>query len=349
MEKKTAPTRDRRRRFFTVMVVPHTEKAVLSFRIPTYAVEAFFALVGAAVIAALLFTNSYQKLTAQVQELQHLRQLTQEQRGQLENLTREAEAVRESLRRVEELEQQVRRMIQTDGSDSGQARVATLQPADPRTRRAAPDLPPGEEPLGPPALGGPPGPALPSATLAGLYATPAGTPPQALPDGKAQAVRADLQEAQAAGRNLLESLDQLRKAYAEQQAFLRSKPSGLPASGEITSHFGSRTNPYGWGTEFHPGLDVAAPHGAPVWATADGVVKFAGWDGAYGLKVEIDHGHGFSTVYGHSSRLLVEVGDRVQRGQTIGLTGSTGRSTGPHVHYEVRVYGRLADPLNYID
>lgn len=112
----------------------------------------------------------------------------------------------------------------------------------------------------------------------------------------------------------------------------------------VTGRFGVRSDPLGAGRRMHSGTDLAAPMGAPVHATSGGVVTAAGWNGGYGLFVAVDHGGGTQTRYGHMSRLAVARGQTVQRGQLIGFVGSTGRSTGPHLHYEVRRGGVATDP-----
>lgn len=117
---------------------------------------------------------------------------------------------------------------------------------------------------------------------------------------------------------------------------------------EISSPFGIRRDPFDGERAFHPGIDLEANFGAPVYSTAPGVVDFAGFDGAYGRMIEIDHGNGIRTRYGHLSRILVRPGDRVVAHQRIGLVGSTGRSTGPHLHYEVRIDGRPLNPAKFL-
>ena len=113
----------------------------------------------------------------------------------------------------------------------------------------------------------------------------------------------------------------------------------------MTSGFGYRRDPFGGGGEFHPGVDLAASAGSPVRATADGVVGRAGWNGGYGQMIALEQGNGVETRYGHMSQLAVVPGQQVRRGEVIGYVGSTGRSTGAHLHYEVRVNGRPVDPL----
>ncbi|HEX8558752.1 MAG TPA: M23 family metallopeptidase [Pyrinomonadaceae bacterium] len=126
-------------------------------------------------------------------------------------------------------------------------------------------------------------------------------------------------------------------------------PSIWPVEGESTDSFGVRGNPFGGGgSEFHPGKDIAAPHGTPVFAPADGVVVEAGWKNGYGQTVVLDHGNGLTTRYGHLSRIEVSGGQELRRGEQLGLVGSTGRSTGPHLHYEVRVGALPVSPERYL-
>ena len=122
-------------------------------------------------------------------------------------------------------------------------------------------------------------------------------------------------------------------------------PTGWPTDGFISSGYGLRWN----GAEFHQGIDIAAEMGTPIVATADGVVTIAGWNaGGYGNMVDIDHGSGVSTRYGHASAVVVTAGQRVRRGQIIAYVGSTGHSTGPHLHYEVRLSGQPVNPSSYL-
>jgi len=131
-------------------------------------------------------------------------------------------------------------------------------------------------------------------------------------------------------------------------ASLAAIPSIWPAQGTIASGFGLRISPFGDGNELHPGIDIAYAMGAPVVATADGEVVASGPAGGYGNLVQIDHGNGIATLYGHNSQLAVTVGQQVKKGQIISYAGSTGKSTGPHVHYEVRVNNTPVDPMKYL-
>lgn len=129
-----------------------------------------------------------------------------------------------------------------------------------------------------------------------------------------------------------------------------STPSIIPTYGRFSSRFGYRSDPMNGSVAFHTGLDIANTYGSPLYATADGIVTMACYKtNGYGNQILINHGNGYETFYGHNSKLVVEVGDYVKKGQLIGYIGSTGRSTGPHVHYEVRVYGEKVNPVNYIN
>ncbi|SCM79422.1 Peptidase M23 [uncultured Sporomusa sp.] len=127
-----------------------------------------------------------------------------------------------------------------------------------------------------------------------------------------------------------------------------AKPSIWPVSGEVTSGFGWRNSPLDSGSELHAGIDIANSMDTPVVATADGTVVRSEWAGGYGNLVQIDHGNGITTIYGHNSRIIASSGQHVKKGQVIAYVGSTGKSTGPHVHYEIRVNGTAVDPIGFM-
>jgi murein DD-endopeptidase MepM/ murein hydrolase activator NlpD len=144
-----------------------------------------------------------------------------------------------------------------------------------------------------------------------------------------------------------QSLRALKTYLEEKAAVLAATPTILPVRGLVTAGYGYRKSPFTGAREFHEGLDIAAPYGTPILATADGLVAFAGPLAAYGNVVFLDHGQGFATFYGHNSTNRVREGQRVHRGDVVAYVGTTGRTTGPHVHYEVHVHGALANPLQY--
>ena len=142
-----------------------------------------------------------------------------------------------------------------------------------------------------------------------------------------------------------------RSEVAQLTDTLRTVPVRKPVTGDIeeTSPFGVRMDPFVHEAAMHTGMDIRGEVGEPAHATAAGRITIAGWDGGYGNMVEIDHGNGLSTRYGHLSQIDVRVGDEVRLGQVIGLIGTTGRSTGPHLHYETRVNGEAVDPEKFLE
>jgi len=141
---------------------------------------------------------------------------------------------------------------------------------------------------------------------------------------------------------------ELLELLSSRQSLLRSTPSIAPLRGWLNSEFGYRKHPVTGRAVLHQGIDIRAPMGSPVRVTADGVISFAGYDGGYGKLVSVDHGYGVVTRYGHNSQLFVIPGQKVSRGDVISAVGATGRTTGPHLHYEVRLNGVAVDPKNYI-
>jgi murein DD-endopeptidase MepM/ murein hydrolase activator NlpD len=158
--------------------------------------------------------------------------------------------------------------------------------------------------------------------------------------------------------NLRESIEQY--AFLQSASFsqiyhhyaykwqVHNEPSLWPVIGVVRSTFGGRSDPFSGEGAFHTGIDLQVPTGSAVHVTADGVVETVGWSGNYGKLVIVDHGNGLQTYYGHLSHFLVVPGQEVRRGEVIALSGSTGRATGPHVHYEVRLSGTPVNPYRFM-
>ena len=151
-----------------------------------------------------------------------------------------------------------------------------------------------------------------------------------------------------ASANQGQGFEYLLKTLKDQQTLLACTPAIRPSQGWITSRFGYRISPFTGRREFHKGYDIANRKDTKITATADGIVTYAGPKGLLGNVVVIDHGHGMVTRYGHLNKSIVKRGDAVKRGQKIALMGNTGRSTGPHVHYEVHLNGIPVNPEKYI-
>jgi len=178
----------------------------------------------------------------------------------------------------------------------------------------------------------------------GVAALPNGTPPNVAPSNAAP-TPATAAPADAADSWVSDLERRVRTVGGALRSRLRSLPVGRPIAARLSSGFGWRADPFGGGgADWHPGLDIPASYGTPVRATADGVVEFAQWRNGYGLAVGIRHADGFSTLFGHLSAATVRPGQAVTRDAVIGRVGNEGRSTGPHVHYEVRRWGKPIDP-----
>lgn len=149
-------------------------------------------------------------------------------------------------------------------------------------------------------------------------------------------------------QNLDASFDRLEQAWGDRLKVLASTPSLAPVSGFFSDGYGWRRDPIDGSREFHKGVDIVAPTGTPVRAAADGLVTAAGRTAGYGSMIHLAHGYGLATRYGHLSKIVVNPGQRVKRGDLIGYVGSTGRSTGPHLHYEVFRAGAQVDPRKYL-
>ncbi|HET7559220.1 MAG TPA: M23 family metallopeptidase [Limnochordia bacterium] len=250
------------------------------------------------------------------------------QSAALVDLGRQVEQLADRLRELERSAQSIGRKVGvTIGGDASTAAAATGAPASAGLPAASADLP----------------------TASAERAAPIGplTAPDESDVDPVGWVEGLLGRTAQQDQQLTTVLDRLASPADAYAARLAHTPAGLPVAGAITSPFGVRTNPIERSREMHQGVDIAAQLGEPVQATADGRVRYAGWIPGYGNAVEIDHGYGYLTLYGHNSRLAVKAGQTVVRGAVIAYAGSTGLSTGPHVHYEIRVAGRAVDPLAF--
>ncbi len=153
--------------------------------------------------------------------------------------------------------------------------------------------------------------------------------------------------------NLIESqkenYDHLIKDVEKQLKYLESRPDKWPIIGRISSYFGYRKDPFTRRRSFHNGIDIANRFGLKVTAAGSGIVTYSGWNGNYGRVIIISHGYGYKSVYAHNNKNLVKVGDKVKKGQAIAHLGSTGRSTGPHLHFEIRYNGQHINPLKVLE
>jgi murein DD-endopeptidase MepM/ murein hydrolase activator NlpD len=159
----------------------------------------------------------------------------------------------------------------------------------------------------------------------------------------------DIDQVQEQIESSMKTVGAIKDYLRSQKDLYLATPTGFPVQGPISSPFGKRVHPVSGHSEFHRGLDISADAGTPIRTTADGVVVFSGWNGGGGNIVVIAHGHGFSTYYAHNRKNTVQVGQSVKRGDIIGYVGSTGSTTGSHVHYAVWLNGKCKNPINYTE
>jgi len=304
---------------YTVMVVPDRSSRVRRMRVSKrtlWGVTGFLFLLAAAILISALH---YFSIVDQVRENSHLRQQNLELRNKLVNLHNKVASVQSILDRVQRFDTKLR---------------AITQLSDPKRHLAL-------------------GPYASRTTGESVFDSDGTVDPlvQAIGENPHLAVRLigdRLDEVASEVEKREGSIRELETYLRGQKSRLASTPSIWPARGWVTSGFGTRVDPYTGKRVMHRGLDIANQPGMPVVAPARGVVVFNGISGGFGKVIVLDHGYGVRTRFGHLEEAKVNIGDHVDRGDIIGNIGNTGRSTGPHLHYEVEVNGVCENPRNYI-
>ena len=327
---------------YTILLVPDRDAKVKKIRLEHRMLVRVAVCAGVLVLASVGMLAHYFQVVGKVAE----NELIRAENLELQNRWREAEQkfahINDELDRVKRLNANLRHITSLN---------------DPDRKLSMPQTEPGGKP--PEYVGGEASiatePAQSGMGAVGMHKLPsAGGEGRMIADGDAKPPGED--------PDLLKQLDSLDKKvkaqeqearalksyFEDQQALLASAPSIWPVRGWVTSDFSVRLDPYTGERVMHEGIDVATGMGTPVRAPADGTVVFAGQEGGYGHVLVLDHGYGLKTRYGHLSRINVKVGEKVKRGQFVAAVGNTGRSTGPHLHYEVRVNGVADNPRKFI-
>jgi murein DD-endopeptidase MepM/ murein hydrolase activator NlpD len=294
---------------FTVMVVSDHSQAIRRFRVPRRWLRNAAYVGGGLGLVALLTIGHYFALLGASSENAVLKEENAQLRSQILLVQEKVAHISATLDRVERFDAKLR--------------TAVTQLQDPERNLAIGPVGSAEVE---PAI---PGPA--PAAEASLTALP----------GKLNSLETEASRQE-------QSLRELQEYFDDQRSLLASTPSIWPARGWVTSDFGTRLDPWTADRKMHEGLDIATPHGQPVFAPSDGTVVFAGTETGYGKVLVIDHGYGVKTRYGHLSEIAVHLGDHIKRGDRVAAVGNTGRSTGPHLHYEVRVNGIPENPRKFI-
>lgn len=294
---------------YTIMVVPHSQKPPVSFKFPLLLLQVLgLALIFVPVLLVSFF-NSYTTAQAVLPELHDLRTENQIKSEQIEELASETQRMLENLQRLQDLEKQLLEI--TDIDDMSQL-PDELDLAE-ETRNFRSNL------------------------VSRSYTT-------------VDRANYGIQVLQSSLPDQEDRMSNLKETIEEQLRREAAIPSRWPTWGFISSPFGWRRHPISRAQDFHTGIDIAGRNinGSPVYATGNGRVQFAGFRSSYGYLVIVDHGYGYTTYYAHLSRLRVQTGQAVTGGTVVGNVGSTGVSTGPHLHYEVRRWGNPINPMNYL-
>jgi murein DD-endopeptidase MepM/ murein hydrolase activator NlpD len=294
---------------FTVIVVSDHSQAIRKFRVPQKWLKKAAYGGGAVVLVALLVLGHYLSLIGSSSENAVLKEENAQLRSQILLVQEKVAHISATLDRVERFDAKLR--------------TAVTQLQDPERNLAI----------------GPVGSAEGEASIPGP--APAAEASIAALPGKLGSLETEASRQE-------QSLRELQEYFDDQRSLLASTPSIWPARGWVTSDFGTRIDPYTAERKMHQGLDIATPHGQPIYTPSDATVVFSGTEGAYGKVLVLDHGYGVKTRYAHLSEIFVRLGDRVKRGAKVAAVGNTGRSTGPHLHFEVRVNGNPVDPMKYL-
>lgn len=299
---------------YTIMVVPHSQQPPVAFKLPLLAIQSVAVAIVFVPVTMVGFFNSYHSARSMLPELEDLRIDNQLKSEQIEALASETEQMLDNLQRLQELEQKLRELTDLDDASaeiSSDFSVA-LEEAVPANFREYTASRGGYTTV--------------ERTLTGISHLQSALPEQ---EGRMEDLKADVEE------------QQRREA---------ATPSIWPTWGRITSPFGWRRHPVSGASDFHTGIDIASRgiYGRPVYTSGTGRVRFAGYRRSYGYLVIVEHGYGFTTYYAHLSRIRVNAGQAVEKGQLVGNVGSSGESTGAHLHYEVRRWGDPVNPVHYL-
>ena len=298
---------------YNIVIFKDPEGEFKTIGLPAWLGLFVLAIMGALLVFSIYLFGFYKKSIELEHELNNTRRISQEQESQLRAISREVEEIAGSVQRVQKFDSQLRVMLNID-KDEGSAGAEDVFDVSPQDRDSL-------------------------------------SKPQVLSQHRELFARhafsliAELHDSTAFEEV---SQQQLLLYLRDNKEVVLSTPSIWPTRGRITSSFGYRSGPTTGYRALHKGLDIANKIGTPVIAPARGTVTFAGWDKAYGKAIKINHGNNIVTRYAHLNDINVKVGQMVQRSEVIGTLGNTGRSTGPHLHYEVMVGGVHVNPMRYI-
>lgn len=302
----------KKKEYFTFMFLPGPNAKVRTLSISKSVIKSALLSVAAVILLSFYLIYEYNDVKDKVWELQSMREELMQQKAQVQNFALNILDYKRQMFLLRDLDTKLRRAVSLGPRDKAQ------------------------QVLG---IGGPDELGLQNLTSMG----------EKKQDEALKEMHQELTQLKGAASKQEASLQMLIEYFEDKRSLYASTPSVWPVRGWVTSPFGNRTSPFSGILKFHEGMDIAAQTGTPVVAPADGVVIKAGFSTGYGNMVEISHGYGLKTVFGHNSRLNVKAGQRVKRGDVISYVGDTGSSTGPHLHYEVRSNGLPVNPVKYMN
>lgn len=297
-----------KKRFFTVFIVPQDPSHIRKFRLPLNLLKTIVIILGISFAGFSFILFDYTRVKLKTNELNRLRKENAEQKIELQALASKMTDVEFQMAKLKQFDKKLR-IITNMEVPGGSNQI-----------------------LG---IGGP----SPDEDMTAL---------DAARNGLVKQMHSDLDQLKAVTRTQEKSFTELHEYLFKQTSLFASTPAIWPARGWVTSTFGYRISPFTGLRQMHEGLDIANAVGTPVFAPADGIVSKVDRDNGVGKTISINHGYGIVTKYGHLSDMYVHVGKRVKRGEKIAAVGNTGRSTGPHLHYEVLVDGIHVNPEKYI-
>jgi len=331
---KNKKPRRKIKKHLNLVIIPHPSAEVTSFKLPLWLIKTVLALgviFGiAGIFTCLYFFNAYNNMVQETKRLETVSRVNRIQEKRINELEKKAEDVEEKIVEINKLKEQVSRAAGLKSRESIAGRSAGIR----NKNRSEKDSSEGGSGGGVVALG----------LLGNLNVNFENEEPSGLE--RLDSLEREMAFLEQQLNEEKRSLEKLLNDVNERMAYIRAVPDLWPVQGRITSTFGWRRSPFGGGEEeFHDGLDIAAPYGTSIKAAGEGRVVKAGWEPGYGKIVVVNHGYGYISYYAHCSKILVKAGQRVEKGEIIAKIGSTGRSTGPHLHLSIRYRGRLIDPL----
>jgi len=302
----------RKKEYFTFMFLPGPNARVRTLSISKSVLKSVFFSTIAVLIFSLYLVYEYNDVKDKVWELQAVREELMQQKAQVQSFALNLLDYKRQMFLLRDLDTKLRRVVSLGPRDKAQ------------------------QVLG---IGGPDELGLQNLATLG----------EKKQEEALKEMHQELTQLKGAASRQEASLQMLIEYFEDKRSLYASTPSVWPVRGWVTSPYGNRTSPFSGILKFHEGIDIAAQTGTPVMAPADGVVIKAGFSTGYGNLVEISHGYGIKTVFAHNSRLNVKAGQRVKRGEVVSYVGDSGSSTGPHLHYEVRLNGLPVNPVKYMN